>query len=209
MIRRESSFARSIEGRAVDLLTIFERANQVGASAQKFIYLPWGGNNPGIGFERLIMMEYSDLGERIREIKLPDGVSWWPPAPGWWLLAGLILLAVVAGIALYRRRALRRAALRELDRLRREYQSIGDPSALAAGLSKLLRRVTLARARRTAVAGLRGEAWLGHLDRTGRTRDFSSGPGRVLHTLPYSGEGEVEASALLSLARRWIRRNTR
>ncbi len=155
------------------------------------------------------MIEYSDLGERIREIKLPEGVSGWPPAPGWWLLAGLILLAVVVAIALYRRRALRRAALRELERLRRDYQSIGDPSALAAGLSKLLRRVALARATRVSVAGLRGEAWLGYLDRTGRTRDFSGGPGRVLRTLPYSGDGELEASALLSLARRWIRRNTR
>ncbi len=155
------------------------------------------------------MIEYSDLAERIRGIRLPDGVSAWPPAPGWWLLAGAILFVVVAGVVLYRRRALRRAALRELDILRREYQSVGNAAALAAGLSKLLRRVAMTRSRRTAVAGLRGEAWLGYLDRTGGTRDFSTGPGRVLRTLPYSGNGEVEAPALLSLTRRWILRNTR
>lgn len=155
------------------------------------------------------MTDYSDLGERIRGIQLPDGVSAWPPAPGWWLLMGLILLTIGAGVAVYRRRALRRAALCELEMLRRDFQSAGDCAALAAGLSRLLRRVALTRARRTAVAGLRGEAWLGYLDRTGRTRGFSIGPGRVLCTLPYAGEGELDARALFFLTKRWIRRNTR
>ena len=41
----------------------------------------------------------------LRDIHLPEPVSWWPMAPGWWWVIGLLLLAsaVVTGIILYRR----------------------------------------------------------------------------------------------------------
>ncbi|MGB5468066.1 MAG: DUF4381 family protein, partial [Sedimenticolaceae bacterium] len=28
----------------------------------------------------------------LRDYHLPDAVGWWPPAPGWWLLFGLLLV---------------------------------------------------------------------------------------------------------------------
>ncbi len=31
----------------------------------------------------------------LRDIHLPGSIGWWPPAPGWWLLAGLLLAALV------------------------------------------------------------------------------------------------------------------
>jgi len=31
----------------------------------------------------------------LRPLHLPDQIGWWPPAPGWWLLAGVA--AVVLG----------------------------------------------------------------------------------------------------------------
>jgi len=39
-----------------------------------------------------------DLEQRLRDVQLPDAVDWWPPAPGWWVLAvaGLIIGVIVA-----------------------------------------------------------------------------------------------------------------
>ncbi|HET6906073.1 MAG TPA: DUF4381 family protein, partial [Rhodanobacteraceae bacterium] len=36
-----------------------------------------------------------NTGPALRDIRVPP-VSWWPPAIGWWLLAALVLIAIVA-----------------------------------------------------------------------------------------------------------------
>ena len=95
----------------------------------------------------------------LRDIHMPEPISLWPLAPGWWLVA----LAVVAAALIFqfvRRRlrlSARRAALGELQRLEQQYSETGDTSALASGLSALLRRVALLRGERAEVATLHGE----------------------------------------------------
>lgn len=82
----------------------------------------------------------------LRDIHLPAPVSWWPLAPGWWLLVGVVLLATL-GLVLWRRgastRRLRRAALAELGAIEAAYATAGDGHACAAALSRLLHRLAL------------------------------------------------------------------
>jgi hypothetical protein len=112
----------------------------------------------------------------LRDIHGIDPVPWWPPAPGWWLVAaGLLALLVILwrwwpGAHAIRawidtllqwlfRPAWQRAAARELASLR---QAAGQASApeLAAASSALIRRIAMARHGRAACAGLHGQAWL-------------------------------------------------
>ena len=57
--------------------------------------------------------------EQLRALHLPEEIGLWPPAPGWWLLGGLLAaLATVTMLAIRaRRRSLRAHALRELEEL--------------------------------------------------------------------------------------------
>ena len=98
--------------------------------------------------------------EGLRDIHLPDPVSFWPLAPGWWLaLLAVIAVALILHFVLRARRlSPNRAALCELEKLEEEYSSTGDVAALASGLSSLLRRVSLLRNDRSEIASAHGEA---------------------------------------------------
>lgn len=138
----------------------------------------------------------------LREWHLPDPVPWWPPAPGWWLLAGLALLFGFIVLrrwwARRRRTAPARAALVELVALRGLVASEVDDRRFTSRVSALLRRLALARYPRDQVAGLAGTRWLDFLDRTGGAGDFSRGPGRLLAEIPYRREGPAVAGAPLA-----------
>jgi len=147
----------------------------------------------------------------LRGYHLPDPVSWWPPAPGWWLLAilGLVLITVTVFwlVRRYRRGAAARAARAELGALCDEFASRGDPTAFARGLSRLLRRFALVSFPLGRVAGLIGDDWLAFLDTHGGDGRFRDGPGRLLIEAPYRPAADLPVDALADLARDWIARN--
>ena len=142
----------------------------------------------------------------MRDIHLPAEPSWWPPAPGWWGLALLFLLAVtvLTRWVLRRRRERRRVAL-----LIAEFDSavaIADPAARLAEVSQLLRRA--ARLRDPNATQLRGEAWLHFLDSVdgdapANSGEFSGTLGRLLLDGPYQARADAGAvEALIEPARR-------
>jgi hypothetical protein len=100
-------------------------------------------------------------GPELRDIHLPPDPSWWPPAPGWWALTVLLLVMLLAGAWLWRRRLQlvrqRAQVLAELDRLLLQHQHDGDQAMLASGMHQLLRRV--ARRHDALATQQRGEAW--------------------------------------------------
>lgn len=163
-------------------------------------------------------MNPDDLLSSLRPLHLPSAISWWPPAPGWWLLALTTLTLMVFAVFWWRRGVTRRQALRELARLR----SVMNDSEMLARLSILLRRYALVCFPPASVASLTGERWLSFLDEQGGGGQFLRGPGRALLEGPYqqspfldhfatqSGEKcRLDREALLKLVRRWIKRNRR
>lgn len=125
----------------------------------------------------------------LRDLHLPDPVGWWPPAPGWWVLAAIALAAVAWVVRRWlkdraRARA-RRHALSELNRYVEDYSRHGNAVTLGADISELVRRTMLAYAPRGEVAGLTGEAWLAWLDRDLERPVFREGEGRPLIEWPY------------------------
>jgi hypothetical protein len=157
-------------------------------------------------------MEAEDPLSELADIHLPDAVGFWPPAPGWWVLAALALLALVL---LYRKQLarafLRRrlgAALRELDNALRAFKAA--PERNAAGLQLLqtfnavLKRVALVHYSDPAVPGLSGRAWLRFLDAQMHSADFTVGAGQVLGDGIYRPVFDADVDALHALCRRWV-----
>lgn len=140
--------------------------------------------------------------ESLHDIVAPVPVPWWPPAPGWLFLGGLLLLSILIVLTRaalrYRRNAYRRAALAEL----RLAAAGTETLPLIAGL---LKRTALAAYRREDVAGLTGKAWVDWLAKTGKLTlpaSVATALGRKL----YDG-GETDLKVLIDFTARWIQRH--
>jgi len=147
----------------------------------------------------------------LRDIHLPEAISWWPPAPGWWLLP-LFTAILIAGVLVYRRirqrRLLKRTVLAELALIRQQYQQDQDSIRLVQALSALMRRASISFYQRSDSAGLTGDRWLRYLDSTAERKDFEHGDGRILATAPYlplSSRLDVDTDDLLNLCEDWLR----
>lgn len=146
--------------------------------------------------------------QELRDVHLPDPIALWPPAPGWWVLSGLVVIGAIMflWIRMYRRRTrARRLAITELGAIKQHYDTHRDDQWLVQRLSAIVRRYAIATFPRTEVAGLVGISWLQFLNRTGQTNQFTDGIGHLLRSGPYRPEPAVSAAELVPLVDHWIR----
>ena len=150
--------------------------------------------------------------EGLRDIHMPDPVSFWPLAPGWWLaLLGLIATALLIHFVMRtRKRSPKRAALCELEQLEADYSLSGDATALASGLSSLLRRVSLLRSDRSQIASAHGEARARLLSagKTGFSSALVSGIEKSMYQNTNTDIPHEDALAWLDATRGFIRRSS-
>lgn len=144
----------------------------------------------------------------LKDIHLPTGIDWWPPALGWWLVA-IVLPLLILGLVLLYRRLTRQTAVKAAQKLlqRIRQQPDQDPLQTLSALSVLLRRTALSNDPRDEVAQLHGQAWLEYLDRLLPDAPFSQGEGRCLadgHFRPNLAD-DTDLEALLALCERWLK----
>lgn len=147
----------------------------------------------------------------LRDIHLPDPVSWWPPAIGWWLLLVVIIFgaffiwwAAKRLAARRQQRSLRRWVQQELDRIELEYKATTNKSTLLQDLSVLVRRVVMSSFPRQGVAGLCGESWATWLREADLGESLNEQSVQLLVEGPYKKDAEADAMSLLSACRQWL-----
>lgn len=122
---------------------------------------------------------------QMRALHLPHGIDAWPLAPGWYVLASIILLTVTTLLFLFirKRRAelYKRQALEALEQIKQHTQKDAE-SILAQSneLSDLLKRLALTHYPRSLISPLNGERWLQFLDEISGTNFFTQGDGKLL-----------------------------
>lgn len=143
----------------------------------------------------------------LRDIHLPDPVSWWPLAPGWWIAASvLIVLLVIAALLWFRHRRLRvrRAAMRELAAIESRYREHADTHRLARDLSQLARRTALAVAPDQTTVAATGEAWSECLDAMNESGTTDELIKTALTRAPYRPGEDFDGDAVLAAFRPWL-----
>jgi hypothetical protein len=154
-------------------------------------------------------MQQQDPLAQLRDIHLPDAIGLWPLAPGWWVLAFLLLGVILYAAFLVRRRAskniYRKLALKQLESLQKV-----DSSLYLQQLNELLKQAAIASTPEQDIASLSGSGWTAFLDETFQQKDnpFSSGVGAVLATGPYAQKAEYQIEELEVLVGQWIKKHT-
>ncbi len=147
--------------------------------------------------------------DQLADIHLPTGVSWWPLAPGWWVLLALLIIAAI-GAYLWRRRAAQNSyrivAQHQLVGIYADYQQTQNAAAYLQALSLLLRRTALTAYPHSFNASIKGNEWLTWLDSVcpALNEKFSSDIGQLLLSSAYQKNPQIDVSRLQELSSQWI-----
>lgn len=146
---------------------------------------------------------------QLRDIHLPEAVSWWPLAPGWYaLLIGLVFTLLVFIIwiwHLYNRGRAKRNALVLLKNYYHQYKRDGNTQRASARVSELLKRVALVYYPRENVASLQGKNWIIFLNAQAKNIDFTHVQDELL-VLPYvPSVPERSLNLFFELSTKWIK----
>jgi hypothetical protein len=146
---------------------------------------------------------------QLRDIHLPEAISAWPPAPGWWIagVMALLLLSII-GRLIYRSRSRNRYRTLAVKQLTHLEQYSGQPALYLQHFNQLLKQTAIAAEPTIDIAGLSGKEWLNFLDASGKTTQFSQGAGQILNDGPYAPSApELDVPALQRLGKHWITRH--
>jgi len=159
----------------------------------------------GLALEDIQTVDSASL-ELLADIVLPLPVPGWPPATGWYVVALLLVVALLAGGLMSwrqrRRNLFRRQALAELEH-------VGSGLHGLLQVAEIIKRTVVATTDRRTVATLKRAQWVQWLNTHGRGAVFSDRSAHLLVAALYHSEPVCEA-ALLELKKQtaqWIRKH--
>jgi hypothetical protein len=151
-----------------------------------------------------------DLLSQLRDIHSAPPLGWWPPAPGWWVIA-LLVLVVLAWtgrrlLAAYRVRMRRKQMLVWVDHLNESINPQREPQAYLSTLNRIFKLVALRAFPDQHCAALAGQDWTNFL-RGKMKLSKSSDSLSVLASGPYDPAPQFDPVILSELTRNWIRQH--
>jgi len=151
-----------------------------------------------------------DLLEQLRDIHSAPAVSWWPPAPGWWVLA-ILVLAVLFWVgrrllARYRIHQRRRQMLGWIDHLNATIDPDKDPHAYLSTLNRVFKVVALRAFPTQQCAAMAGQEWAEFIGRNLNIKQSGEALS-VLENGPYKPAPHFDPVDISDLARAWIKQH--
>jgi hypothetical protein len=151
-----------------------------------------------------------DLLSQLRDIHSAPAVHWWPPAPGWWILAlfllGLLVWLGRSAMAQYRVQQRRKQMLAWIDHLNANVDPQRDPQAYLSTLNRIFKLVALRAFPGQQCAVLAGQDWLDFLTAKMKASQPTESL-KVLASGPYEPAPQFDPQVMSELTRYWIRQH--
>jgi Domain of unknown function (DUF4381) len=145
----------------------------------------------------------------LRDIHLPDAISWWSLAVGWWITLVLIPILLWISFKVYKyltRKTAIKTAKKILTALKQDKTKSKAQKVME--ISALIRRVAMSVDSRKKCAGLTGQEWLEYLDKPLKYNGFTQGVGQHLVDVCYrkNNAENINVSELINLAECWLKK---
>lgn len=145
--------------------------------------------------------------DNLRDIHLPDAISWWPPAIGWWILLAIIIAAIILLPKLYRRvtyTPLNKVANHTFNKIVADYKENNNDSTFVIETSQFLRQTAMSYCGREETAQLTGEKWVQALNKMTEQDYFNDEIKQTLVNAPYQKSININAEQLISVVQSWL-----
>jgi hypothetical protein len=159
-------------------------------------------------------MDSEELLAQLADIHLPEPVSYWPPAIGWWILAAI---AFVLLVILFRKFASRQRQQKicqyAVAELQRCYDSYSQADAANTDQNKLdyvnqfntvVRRVALVHYPQANAASLDGATWVDFIRQKGESSLMTDDIATALQYGRFQTKCDVDVDAMQSFGEQWI-----
>ena len=152
----------------------------------------------------------------LHPLREPALIGWWPPAPGWWAVLALVIMAIslLAYFLIKRRRdnRYRRLALAQLLALYHDLNQSADGEDTnrdcITAINALLKSVALRAFPRHDIAALSGRAWLDFLNTSRQDTNTATEFSPAFATAAYQRDlPDLDHEQLFQAAKRWIRKH--
>ena len=153
------------------------------------------------------------MDEQYGQLIEPSKVPFTLGAPGWYILAGLILIALVtlAGriTKIYKKNLYRRTALHWLEENQMKYGSATNQQVFLYEINMLLKQIAMTKYGRIETASLRGHDWISFLNKSTNKKLFDNSDSAYLEMALYENktmnDNYQAMQIFLSKAKDWIK----
>ena len=145
--------------------------------------------------------------DNLRDIHLPDAISWWPPAIGWWILLASVIAAFIFIPKLYRRvtyTPLNKVANKTYHNIVDEFKENNNDSSFIIATSQFLRQTAMSYCGRDEVAQLTGDEWVQALNNITEQDHFTPDLKQSLVDAPYQKNISIDAEQLINAVQSWL-----
>jgi hypothetical protein len=151
-----------------------------------------------------------DLLEQLKDIHGAPPLPWWPPAPGWWILAAMLLLVLIwvgsRALKRYRIHQRRKQMLAWIDHLNATIDPQKEPQSYLSTINRIFKVVALRAYPEEQVAVMAGSQWAEFLQQQMK-KNQQSELLAVLSSGPYNPAPEFDPATISDLARLWIKQH--